>query len=169
MEKDILYNENLMDVLDQIKKGAFLTVKSEEKINTMTIGWATFGTIWNKPILMVMVRKSRHTYEIIEKSKDFTVSVPVGIDLRKALSYCGTYSGRDVDKVKEANLTLKKAKSVESPIIKECNYQYECKIIFTQPMTSDDLDEATKKRFYPIDDMHTLYFGEIVNSYNTGL
>lgn len=169
MEKNILYNENLDGVLDQIKKGAFLTVKSEEKTNTMTIGWASFGTIWSKPILMVMVRRSRYTYGLIEEAKDFTVSIPVGLDLKKALSYCGTYSGRDVDKIKGANLTLKKAKSIESPIIKECSYHYECKILFTQPMNSDDLDEETKKRFYPIDDMHTLYFGEIVESYTSGL
>ncbi len=162
---DILYNKDLDIVLDQIKKGAFLTVKSGDDVNTMTIGWATFGIIWNKPILMVMVRKSRHTFDIIEKGDSFTVSVPVNLNLKKALAYCGTYSGRDVDKFKEMSLTLKKAKSVESPIIKECNYQYECKILFSQGMDENNLDLEIKKRNYPIDDYHTLYFGEIIESY----
>lgn len=165
MSRDIQYNEDLQKVLDQIKKGAFLTVKSKDMINTMTIGWASFGIIWNKPIIMVMVRKSRHTYNIIEESGNFTISVPVNVELKKALTYCGTYSGRDVDKFKEANLSLKKAKSVESPIIKECDYHYECKILFSQPMNSGNLEQSLVNRFYPTDDLHTLYFGEILESY----
>ncbi len=35
----------------QIKKGAFLTVKSGKAINTMTIGWANIGHVWRKPIM----------------------------------------------------------------------------------------------------------------------
>lgn len=165
MKKNIPYNENLDKVLDQIKKGAFLTVKSGDILNTMTIGWASFGIIWNKPILMVMVRKSRYTYNIIEKADNFTVSVPINVDLKKALVYCGTYSGRDVDKFKEANLTQKKSQVVISPIIKDCDYHYECKILFSQPMNSGPFDEILNKRFYPTDDLHTIYFGEIVESY----
>ena len=42
--------------MEQIKKGAFLTVKSSNAINTMTIGWATIGYVWRKPIKMVAVR-----------------------------------------------------------------------------------------------------------------
>lgn len=131
----------------------------------MTIGWASFGIVWNKPILMVMVRKSRHSYGIIEKADNFTVSVPVNMDLKKALTYCGTYSGRDVDKFKEMNLNLKKSKKVDTPIIKECNYHYECKIVFKQDMDPKELKEDIRTKNYPIDDFHTLYFGEIVESY----
>ena len=35
------------DTLNRIKKGAFLTVKSGNGVNTMTIGWAAFGFVWN--------------------------------------------------------------------------------------------------------------------------
>ena len=167
MEKEIKYNEDLKEILDQIKIGAFLTVKSGEIVNTMTIGWATFGVIWNKPILMVLVRKSRYSFDLIEKARDFTVSIPVEIDLKKALSYCGSYSGRDVNKFKEAGLSLKESKSVVSPIIKNCDYHYECKIIFSQPMTSDNLESTIVDRFYSTNDYHTLYFGEILQSYKT--
>ncbi len=167
MFREIKYNEDLDIVLDQIRKGAFLTVKSGDKLNTMTIGWATFGIIWNKPILMVLVRKSRHTHEIIENASDFTVSVPVNKDLKKALSFCGSYSGRDIDKIKEAKLTTKKAVSVDTPIIKECNYHYECKILFKLHMNEENLHEDIVKSSYPIGDYHTLYFGQILKSYKT--
>ena len=37
-------------VMERIKKGAFLTVRADGSINTMTIGWATIGYIWQRPI-----------------------------------------------------------------------------------------------------------------------
>ncbi len=79
----------------QIMEGAFLTVKVGTELNTMTIGWATIGFAWRKPILMVMVRNSRHTFSIIEKAADYTVSAPNG-NMKKAIAFCGTKSGRDV-------------------------------------------------------------------------
>ena len=60
--KRIDYMSVAPKTMDQIKKGAFLTVKSGDVINTMTIGWATIGYVWRKPIIMVDVRLSRHTY-----------------------------------------------------------------------------------------------------------
>ena len=165
MLKEFNYNENLEKVLEQIKKGAFLTVKSNDKINTMTIGWASFGIFWNKPIMVVMVRKSRYTYSLIENVDNFTVSVPIGIDLKKELAYCGTYSGRDVDKIKEMKLNLGKSKKIDAPIIKDCNYHYECKILYSQKMNPEALDKNILSKNYPIDDYHTFYIGERLQTY----
>jgi len=83
----------------QIKNGAFLTVKSGEAINTMTIGWATIGFVWRKPIITVAVRLLRHTFSIIEMAEDFTVSIPSS-DMKKEIMFCGTKSGRDYNKFK---------------------------------------------------------------------
>jgi len=73
-------------VLKNISKGAFLTVASDERINTMTIGWGSLGHLWGKPIFMIMVRKSRYTYQLIEKSNEFTVTLPEDNDLKKELN-----------------------------------------------------------------------------------
>ena len=89
--------------IKKIRKGAFLTVKAGKALNTMTIGWATFGFIWQKPIMMVAVRSSRHTFGIMEAAEDFTVTVPTG-DMGKETTFCGTKSGRDVNKFKMCNL-----------------------------------------------------------------
>ena len=69
---------------NRIKKGAFLTVKAGDSMNTMTIGWALIGFIWQRPVFMVAVRNSRHTFSIIEKAVDFTVTVPTG-DMKEAV------------------------------------------------------------------------------------
>ena len=89
---------NLEKTMSRLKKGAFLTVKSGEKTNTMTIGWGYIGIMWNKPYFMAMVRPGRYTHELLKNSDNFTVSVPFGENLNKELGICGTKSGRDINK-----------------------------------------------------------------------
>ena len=167
MIQEIGYNENLKEMLDQINKGAFLTVTDGERTNTMTIGWGNVGVVWSRPMFMVAVRYSRYTYGVLEKAKDFTVSIPIKKDLKKALAYCGSYSGRDVDKFKECSLTPKKGRKVASPIVSDCELHYECKIVYKQAMEPATLDEDIKNRYYANNDYHVLYFGEIVDCYLT--
>ncbi|MDO5718908.1 MAG: flavin reductase family protein [Tissierellia bacterium] len=150
---------------EQLPKGAFLTVSDGENVNTMTIGWALNGIIWRKPVIAIAVRKSRYTYELIEKAEDFTISCPLNKDLSKALMICGTKSGREIDKFKEANIGIADAKSNLSPIIGECELHYECKIIYSQFMDEDSLFDEAKDLFYKEPDFHKFYFGELVNSY----
>lgn len=154
-------------VINNISKGAFLTVKNGDNINTMTIGWGSVGIIWGKPIFMVMVRKSRYTYQLIENQDEFTISFPAEDKLKKELSFCGSNSGRDLDKFQECNLTAKKGKNIETPIIKECKLHFECKIKYKQEMNEDSLVNSFSEKWYQDHDMHTLYYGEIIDSYLT--
>jgi flavin reductase (DIM6/NTAB) family NADH-FMN oxidoreductase RutF len=164
--KDLDYMDIAEDAIAKIKKGAFLTVRAGDLLNTMTIGWALFGVIWQKPIMMVAVRMTRHTFGIIEQAADFTVTVPQG-GMDKELALCGTKSGRDIDKFQAARLETAKAKKVSSPIIKAPGYQYECKIVYKSTMDPSHLDERYDTTIYPQKDYHTLYFGEIVACYET--
>ncbi|MBU1344466.1 MAG: flavin reductase family protein [Proteobacteria bacterium] len=154
------------EVMDIIKRGAFLTVKAGKKINTMTIGWATIGHIWKKDVFMVAVRESRHTFDLIEKSDNFTVSVPAS-GYKKEVLFCGTKSGRDFNKFEECNLKTATGKFVESPIIDIPGYHFECKIIYKNAMDPKFLDAIYDKSLYSDKDYHTLYFGEIAVCYKT--
>jgi flavin reductase (DIM6/NTAB) family NADH-FMN oxidoreductase RutF len=162
--KDLDYMTIAEDAIKRIKKGAFLTVKAGNALNTMTIGWATFGIVWQKPIMMVAVRSSRHTFGIIEAAGDFTVTVPRG-DMDKEIALCGSKSGRDVDKFKMGKLETSKGMKVVSPIIKTPGYHYECKIVYKTAMNPAYLDKNYDTALYPQKDYHTLYFGEIVACY----
>ena len=149
--------------ITRIKKGAFLTVKAEAQLNTMTIGWATVGIVWSKPILMVAVRNSRHTFGIIENAADFTVSFPKD-DMKDELMFCGTKSGRTYDKFKECGLKPGPAQKTLSPIIQMPGIHFECKIVYKSAMDPAFLD-AECQQLYSKKDFHTLYFGEIVDCY----
>ena len=164
--KNLNYMSIVDDAMSKIKKGAFLTVKAGNALNTMTIGWATFGVIWQKPIMMVAVRDSRHTFSIIEKAQDFTVTIPAS-DMSKAIAFCGSKSGRDVDKFKMCNLQTADGQKVASPIIKVPGIHYECRIVYKSAMNPAHLDKDYDESLYPQKDYHTLYFGEIVGCYET--
>jgi flavin reductase (DIM6/NTAB) family NADH-FMN oxidoreductase RutF len=164
--KKINYMAIAEDAINKIKKGAFLTVKANDALNTMTIGWAAFGFIWQKPVMMVAVRSSRHTFGIIEKAQDFTVTLPSD-DMGKVIAFCGSKSGRDVDKFKMCKLEIAEGQNVASPIVKVAGIHFECKIVFKSAMDPVHLDKNYDEAFYPQKDYHTLYFGEILSCYET--
>lgn len=165
MPKHIQYSQHLSQALEQLPKGAFLTVQSGDRLNTMTIGWGTVGFIWRKPIFMVAVRYSRYTYELLRQANEFTVSFPLGIDLKKELMICGTKSGRDIDKFRECGLTAQPGQEMATPVIGQCNLHYECRLVYNSAMEPGLLDAAIGQSCYSDHDYHTLYFGEIAVCY----
>lgn len=161
----VKYNEQAAKVIEVMSKGAFLTTAHGGKVNTMTIGWGSLGFAWGKPIFTVMVRPSRHTFQLIEASGEFTVSLPLKEGMQQALGICGSKSGRDIDKFSAAGLTAQPGKQIATPVIAGCGLHYECKIIYKQPMNPELLAPATATQCYSSGDYHTLYFGEIVATY----
>ena len=113
--------------------------------------------------MMVMVRDSRHTFSLIEKAADYTVSVPNG-DMKKAIAFCGTKSGRDVDKFKECGLRTQPSRQVLSPIIDIPGIHFECRIVYKNAIDPSRLTREYDP-LYPEKDYHTLYFGEIQACY----
>lgn len=164
--KDLDYMSITDDAIRKIKKGAFLTVKGADALNTMTIGWALIGYIWRKPVMMVAVRRTRHTFGVIETARDFTVTVPAS-GMEEEIAFCGTRSGRDVDKFKTCGLETAPGQKVVSPIIKTLGYHYECRIVYKTAMDPAFLDKDYDADVYPLKDYHSLYFGEIMACYGT--
>ncbi len=164
MEK-VKYNKFIQELMEILPGGVFLTVSTGKQLNTMTIGWGNIGYIWGKPIFMVAVRDSRYTYSLIEKTDEFTVSIPFNGTMKDELKYCGSKSGRNFDKFKECNLTTISGQKVDTPVIEGCKLHYECKIKFKQKMDENNLGTDFIGKWYPEKDYHTLYFGEIVSCY----
>jgi flavin reductase (DIM6/NTAB) family NADH-FMN oxidoreductase RutF len=163
--KEIKELEELRKIIGRVEEGAFLVVKGKERANVMTIGWAMLGVVWRKPTLMVAVRTSRHTYELIEQADSFTVSFPAD-DRKKEINLCGSKSGRDLDKFKECGLATVPAGKVSAPVLKIPGQHFECRIVYKTPMDPKALSPDLGN-IYPAKDYHTLYFGEILASYQT--
>lgn len=147
-------------------KGAFLTVKNDDKINTMTIGWGEMGYIWGKSVISVLVRYSRYTFDMINNAKYFTVSVPKKGELEKELSFCGTKSAREYDKFKQCNLTKQQAKCFDGVVIGECSLHFEAEIIYKQIMDPNlILNDCVKKHYKGNNDYHMIFTGMILDCY----
>jgi flavin reductase (DIM6/NTAB) family NADH-FMN oxidoreductase RutF len=136
----------------------------DKKPNTMTIGWGFLGTIWRKPVFVVAVRHSRHTFKLMEESDSFTVCLPAK-GMSKELEICGTKSGREVDKFKMFNFTALKGETVEAPYIKECPVHFECKIIYKDDLKPGMLPKEIENEVYPNKNMHMLYYGEVTGAF----
>lgn len=162
---DIKFNEYADKMLNQLTKGVFMTTKKGDKVNTMTIAWGSVSFVWNKPIFMAFVRYTRDTYQMVEHANEFTISIPLDKDLKKELSYCGSKSGRDYDKIKECNLKLRDARIINTPILADCEMHYECKVIYKQAMEPGNILQSVKDRYYSTNNYHVVYYGEIVDSY----
>jgi flavin reductase (DIM6/NTAB) family NADH-FMN oxidoreductase RutF len=161
----IKYYELANKTLAQLQKGAFLTVKDDDGlINTMTIGWGTLGYMWMRPVFMVMVRKSRYTYQLIENTKMFTVSVPLSGQLKKELTACGTTSGRDVNKFEDYKIKNQYVLDFPVPVISDCDLHFLCNIVYRQHMDTAGIEETVDAVYGTEKDYHTLYYGEIVHT-----
>ena len=158
-------------ILEQIGKGALLTTKSGEQVNTMTIGWGTLGIEWGKPICTVFVRESRYTKKLLDENPEFTVNIPYGDDAKKILALCGTKSGRNIDKIQELDLTLEPGETVSVPGIKQLPLTLECKVIYRQEQDPAAVNKENTDHYYPRTDVfpqgdyHTAYYGQITAAY----
>jgi len=129
--------------------------------NAMTIGWGSLGVFWGEPIFIVPVRQSRYSYGCINATGDFTVNL-LPRKLADIASFCGTVSGRDHDKLREAKLTARESLEVKSPIIEECVLHYECRVVHVNDLSPKALADKLMGKSYPRGDYHRFFFGQIV-------
>lgn len=150
-------------------KGILLTTKGDRGVNTMTIGWGTIGIEWGRPIFVAYVRESRYTHQLLDANPEFTVNCPVGEIDGKILGFCGTKSGRDVDKIQAMSLNLEEPMKISVPGIKEFPLTLECKVLYRNKQAPDSLPQEILDRYYPekngVRDFHYAYYGEILSAY----
>ena len=142
--------------------GMLLTAGTADRCNTMTASWGGLGVIWGSPAATCYIRPQRYTKEFVDREEYFTLTF-FGEEYRKALQLCGSRSGREVDKVKECGFTVRAAEC-GAPYFEEAELVLVCRKRFAQPMDPANIPQNVKDKFYPEQDYHTLYIGEIVEA-----
>lgn len=99
--------------------------------NVLAIAWI-MPVSSEPPMLVFALRRDRHSYRLIEETREFVVNI-ASYGLSDKVLYCGRRSGRDVDKFKATGLTCGKARRVSAPIIAECIAHIECRVEETIP------------------------------------
>lgn len=114
-----------------------VTCGNMEKANIITIAWT--GIINSiPPMVYISIRESRHSYQIIKENMEFVINIP-DKNLVWETDFCGTKSGKNTDKFKDAKLTKEECSIVKAPSILECPINLECKVKEIKKLGSHDM------------------------------
>lgn len=134
--------------------------------NCMTVSWGSIGVMWGKPVAVVVVRPSRHTFGLLEKHTDFTLCV-FPEKYREMLNFCGSRSGRDVEKAKECDLTPVSLPGLEAPGYEEAELILGCRKLYWGDFDPRHFLAPEIERNYGGKDYHRMYYGEILGAWGT--
>lgn len=155
--KPIEFNESPFKMIG--KNAMLITAEKDGKINTMTASWGGVGVLWNMDVVFIFIRPQRYTKEFINANEYFSLSF-LGENYKKQLSYLGTVSGRDEDKITNSGLTINKNEN--APYFNESNKVMICKKLYEQDLKEESfLDKSIIVKAYPNKDFHTVYVGKI--------
>lgn len=143
------------------KDWMLITSGATDNCNTMTASWGGFGVMWFKPVVFVVVRPQRHTFSFLEKNDSFTLSF-FDESKRDILQFCGTNSGKDVDKIQKTGLT-KFASKNGAVFFEEARLLLECKKIYSDDFKKQNFIDKSPLEKYSDDDFHRLYIAEITD------
>lgn len=136
-----------------------ITAGCEERgYNTMTASWGHLGVIWNRPTSVCYVRPQRYTKEFMNREERYTLTFFPGY--KKELSYLGSHSGRDEDKVARAGLTP--VFGGDYTYFAEARLVLVCRKLYQAPLLEEGFrDGKVLENNYPQRDLHEIYIGEI--------
>lgn len=137
-----------------------ISAGDETKSNMMTASWGLTGELWFRDVAVCFIRPQRYTLQFVEENDTFALSF-FGTGEKQALSFCGSKSGREYDKIKETGLT---------PVYSDGTVYYEqaqmvfiCKKIAVTDITPQSIiDKTVIDRCYPEKDFHKVFVGEII-------
>jgi len=150
--------DNTFSIIDD--EWMLVTSGDKNKFNTMTASWGGLGILWSVNVSFVFVRPGRYTYEFMEKCDTYSLSF-LGDEHRDILTYCGKYSGRDKDKVKETGLTPVFDKN--SVYFEQARLVMVCKKLYFQDIDPSHFLADFINEKYPDKDYHRMYIGQITD------
>lgn len=110
-----------------VSPAAVISTGDWDEANLITLAWVA-RVVSEPPVMSISIRPSRHSFSLIEKLGEYVINVPSADNIRE-MDFCGTRTGKKINKWEELNLTKEKGLHVEVPLIKEFPINIECKVI----------------------------------------
>ena len=136
-----------------------ITAGDLKSFNTMTASWGGLGVLWDKNVAFCFVRPTRHTFEFMNKAETFTLSF-FDERFRSVLTYCGSHTGKHVNKVKKCGITPV-AGSIDDVYFAEARLVLECRKLYFADINPSAFLAQTLMDVYPEKDYHRIFIGEI--------
>lgn len=147
------FQENAFEMIG--KDWLLITAEKDGKVNTMTASWGGVGVLWNKKVAYIFIRPQRYTKEFVDFSDRLSVCV-LPNSYRKELAYLGNVSGKDEDKISNANLKVQKYEDV--PYFDEARLTLICRKLYAQDLKEECfIEKDIIDKWYPEKDYHTMY------------
>ncbi|MCD8209848.1 MAG: flavin reductase [Coprobacillus sp.] len=145
------------------EKWPLLGCGNEEKYNAMTISWGHYGSLWGHmggaSSVVVYVRDTRYTHELMDNNDYFTLSI-LPESCKDALSYMGSHTGRNRDKIHDAGLSP--AFIDHHLYIQEAEVVLVCRKVYRDHLKEEGfVDKEVLDEYYPKRDLHSVYIGLI--------
>ncbi len=150
--------DNVFKLIDQ--DWMLITAGTLSSFNTMTASWGGLGIMWGRPVAACVIRPSRHTFGFVDRAESFSLCF-FEEKYKDILNYCGSKSGRDVDKIKETGL-----KPIQGKIgiyYEQARLVLECRKLYTQDIDPKRFVDKNIERNYNGKDYHRMFLGEIVS------
>lgn len=163
------YTQDGQHNLQMLADASFLTSTDGHKANTMIVNWGALGNFWRLPVFVAAIRKSRYTYGLVEKTGEFSVTVPAVRPTQEIIDICGLPYQQSHSKLMEAGLGLLKPQKTATPVIAVPGMHFECKVLFSTSTSPGNCAPVLRELWYskePVDE-HVLFFGQIMASYRT--
>ncbi|MCF8378319.1 MAG: flavin reductase [Bacteroidales bacterium] len=145
------------------KEWMLITAGNIKSFNTMTAAWGGFGYLWNLPVTFIYIRPNRYTYKFVENNTHYTLSF-FEKKHKNILTYCGSHSGKKVDKIKETGLVPLETK-MGNLYFEQARLVIECKKIYFEDINPKNFVDRLLDRNYPNKDYHRMYIGKVVKCY----
>lgn len=140
-------------------------IKKDGSTNLMTVSWGGFGVMWGSPVVFYAIRPERYTFSFAEEGEKISLSV-LETKYAPILSYCGTRSGRDEDKLKGSGLHPIRLFNGQIGY-EEARLIITAKKCYSAPLVKEGLKEKeyTERWYGEKGGYHTLYFSVIEKIY----
>ncbi|HNX01845.1 MAG TPA: flavin reductase family protein [Candidatus Cloacimonadota bacterium] len=128
-------------------KVAYAIVETPDgRYNPITIEWFMRTSI-DPPMIAISIGLTRFSHECLQQSKYFNLCIPSD-EMREEVMFCGTVSGKGVNKLEEIDAEWIPGKLHKLPVLKDAAANFECEIV-TQVRSGD----------------HTIFVGEVKYSW----
>lgn len=157
-------HDNVFELIG--KEWLLITAGDRNHFNMMTASWGCLGWLWNKPVAVVFVRPERYTHDLLEQGDTLTLSF-LGNDseMRKIYAFCGSRSGRDMDKAKETGLTPVETENGGIGY-EQARLTLECRKLYKDNIKPDCFLGQDLTQWYGAKGgYHDIYIVEITNAY----
>ena len=134
---------------------------TKNKHNCMTASWGGVGFLWRKPVSFIFIRPNRYTFEFTETNEYYSINF-FDDSFRDVLNFCGTKSGKNVDKMNINGLTPIFSDNVV--YYKEAKLVLICKKVYSDFIQESNFIDQQLVNLYPQKDFHKMYIGEITDA-----